>query len=193
MFGKMRNLLAIALLLWFCGCTSEEQRFRRDMQQRYEAACDHYFAMYASGDRDSAKRALGQAIDLSLSEQRKAKHYWRFNLIVAYSQARLAVIAESEGKRDEADRLFASASQYMVLQNRAFNEECLRTHVKAAEYSDDEARFTPDRWRKNVAAMDAKDNVKWRQPNPQAGANGRQPFGSDTNQTSTAAASRRSP
>jgi hypothetical protein len=30
-------------------------------------------------------------------------------------------------------------------------------------------------------------------PNPQGGANGRQPFGSDTNQTSAAAASRRSP
>src|SRR6185295_7523420 len=101
--AKMRHLFAIILLLSLCGCTSEEERFRRDMQQRYEATCDQYFSIYASSDNDGAKKALGQIIDLSLSEKGKARHYWRFNLLIAYSQARLAVIAESEGKKVEAE------------------------------------------------------------------------------------------
>jgi len=187
-FGKMKHLLAIALLLSLCGCTSQEERFRRDMQQRYEATCDHYFSIYASSDRDGAKKALGQIVDFSLSEREQAKHYWRFNLLIAYSQARLAVIAESEGNREEAERLFASASDYMVLQNRTFSQECRRTHVNRPEYSDAEARFTPDRWRHNVEALDQKENVKWKEP--QGGANWGQPSGSGTNRTS-AAGSRR--
>src|SRR5439155_11038505 len=107
-------------------------------------------------------------------EKGKARHYWRFNLLIAYSQARLAVIAESEGKKDEAERLFASASEYMVLQTCAFAEECRRTHVQVLGYSDVETRFTPDRWRKNVAALDLKANVKWKEPKQQGGLNGRQ-------------------
>src|SRR5439155_17391945 len=126
-------------------------------------------------------------------EKGKARHYWRFNLLIAYSQARLAVIAESESKKDEAERLFASASEYMVLQTRAFAEECRRTQVQVPGYSDVETRFTPDRWRKNVAALDLKANVKWKEPNPQGGANGRQPSDLETNQASAAAAFRRSP
>jgi hypothetical protein len=189
----MKHLLAILLLLSCGGCASEEERFRRDMQQRYEAACDHYFSIYASSDKDGAKKALGQMINLSLTERGNAKHYWRFNLVIAYAQARLAVIAEREGNKEEAERLFASASDYMVLQNRAFSQECRRTHVNAPEYSDDEARFTPDRWRKNVAALNKKESVRWKEPNPQGGVNGRQRPGSETNQPSAAAASRRSP
>jgi hypothetical protein len=44
-----------------------------------------------------------------------------------------------------------------------------------------------------VSREDSNVIKSGRIPNPQGGANGRQPFGSDTNRTSAAAASRRSP
>src|SRR5436305_586426 len=85
----VRGVLAIVLFRFalVVGCAhrtpppSSQAEFRRDMQQRYEATCDHYFSIYASSDRDGAKKALGQIIDLSLSEKGKARHYWRFNLL----------------------------------------------------------------------------------------------------------------
>ena len=163
----MKSLVAISILVLLCGCTSEDERFRRDMK-RYEETCDRYFATYASSDIEGAKKALGQIIDLSLAERKKATRYWRFNLLIAYSQARLAVIAESQGKKEEAERLFESASEYNVIQNQAFSQESGRTHVEFKAYSDDDARFTPDRWRKNVAALDKQANVRWKEPNKNA-------------------------
>ena len=162
--GKMKSLVPISILLLLCGCRSSDARFQGEMK-RYEETCDRYFATYASSDIDGAKKALGQIIDLSLDERRKATLYWRFNLQIAYSQARLAVIAEHQGKKEEVDRLFASASEFNVIQNQAFNQELRRTHVQFKQYSDDEARFTPDRWRTNVAALDKKFSVRWNQPN----------------------------
>jgi hypothetical protein len=45
----------------------------------------------------------------------------------------------------------------------------------------------------NPYATELLDLLKETSPNPQGGTNGRQPFGSETNRTSAAAASRRSP
>jgi hypothetical protein len=133
----------------------ERRRFLVDMAQ-YEAACNQASAIYASGDIETAKKALGEIIDLSLAERQKAKRYWPFNLMIAYSRARLAVIAESQGQREEADRLFKSASVYMVLQSRALAHE-----QGQKDLSDNEANFSPARWRPIVAALDKRSNVHW--------------------------------
>jgi hypothetical protein len=135
----------------------ERRRFLVDMA-RYEAACGQSWAIYASGDIEAAKQALSQVIELSLAERKNAKRYWAFNLVIAYAQARLAVIAEYQGRREEAERLFKSASIYMVLQSRALAHEQGQTGM-----SDSEARFSPARWRYIVAALDKRSNVHWRE------------------------------
>lgn len=163
----MKSFALIALLLLLCGCSSEMERFRRDMQQRYEVQCDKYYSVYDTGDVESAKRALQDVITLSLAERNKAKYYWRFNLMVAFAQARLAVIAEAEGHEQEAQHLFASASDYMALQKTMLREHLQEMpHVRFAE-SDTNSQETPnpDQWRKGIAALDAANHVRWKSPN----------------------------
>lgn len=157
----MRFLIVSSILFITCGCTSEEERFQHDMWRRYETACDRFMEDYASGDVVRAKAALGQIVSLSEAELQKATYYWRFHLLIAYSQARLAVIAEGERDHALADQLFASASTHMVAQNRAIASHSRRP----PEFSDEEARFTPARWRKNVALLDKKLHLKWNEPN----------------------------
>src|SRR5689334_9557460 len=74
---KMRSLGFSSLLLVLCGCSSDKERFDRDMQQRYEAQCEKYYSIYDSGDIESAKKALTNVIALSVVERDKAKYYWR--------------------------------------------------------------------------------------------------------------------
>jgi DNA primase large subunit len=109
----MRALVFITAVFLLCGCTSEKKRFDRDMQERYELQCNRYYTIYAS-DREQAKKALEDIIALSVAERDKARFYWRFNAMAALAEARLAVISEQEGHAQEAQRLFASASQYMA-------------------------------------------------------------------------------
>jgi len=177
----MKSFLVISILALLCGGCSDEAEYRRRMH-RYEETCDRYFATYASSDLEGAQKALGQIIALSLAEKKKATRYWRFDVQIAYAQARLAVIAERQGRNEEADKLFASASEYFVAQNRAFSQELRRTHVAFKESSDAEMRLSREQWRKNVAALDTHANVKWKEPGQHAGANGRRSF-SDTNPT----------
>jgi hypothetical protein len=136
----------------------EDKRFLTDMS-RYDEKCGRLFRIYASSDMETGRKALGQIIDLSLAEKSKATSYWNFNVELAFSLARLAVMAEAQGKREEAGRLFASASEYMVLQNRAINRA-----QGFQGYSDDEARYTPVRWRMLIAALDKHANVQWMKP-----------------------------
>jgi hypothetical protein len=133
------------------------------MLRHYEVKCDEYYSVYASSDIAGAKKALGDVIDLSLAEKKNAKYYWRFNLAIAFSQARLAVIDESQGEKEEAARLFASASDFMVLQTKAFREEMRKTGDVGFtdKDSDAEVRWTPDQWRKAIAALDKQSNVRW--------------------------------
>jgi hypothetical protein len=145
--------------------TSIEQKHFLIEMSRYDENCGRLFRIYASSDIETGKQALGQIIDLSVAERLKAMRYWRFNLEIAFSRARLAVIAETQGKKEEANCLFASASEYMVLQNRAIGRA-----NGFQKYSDDEARYTPDRWRMMVAALDKHANVKWKKTPNQAPA-----------------------
>ena len=155
-----------ALLLLLCGCTSEKERFDRDMQGRYEVQCDRYYSIYAS-DRGHAKKALEDVITLSVAERDKAKFYWRFNLMVAFAEARLAVMAEEDGHEQEAQRLFASASRYMALQ-----KTLLREHLKdfpnvdfGESATNSAVTPTPDEWRAGIAKLDAASHVRWKSPN----------------------------
>src|SRR5207245_2868567 len=110
----MKSFGLLSLLLLFSGCSSEKERFDRDMQGRYEKQCQNYYVVYDSGGIEDAKKALTNIIAVSVAERDKAKFYWRFNLAAAFAEARLAVIAEKEGYEQEAERLFASASGYMA-------------------------------------------------------------------------------
>src|SRR5579863_6544561 len=144
----MRYVIVIMLLAVLCGCSSRKQ-FDRDMQQRYEVQCDKDLSVYESSDIEGAKKELHDIIDLSLAERNKARYYWRFNLLIADSQARLAIIAEHQGDTNEAQRLFASASDYMALQNKAFRQEMQRERniYFAGEDTNSAVRMTPDQWR----------------------------------------------
>jgi hypothetical protein len=191
----MRPTALLALVVFVCGCGSEKERFDRDMMHRYEVECAKYYAIYDSGDIERAKKALRDIVAFSVAERDRAKFYWRFNLMAAYAQARLAVIAESQGNKQEAQRLFGSASKYMALQKTMLAQHLQEMpNVQWAEADTIATETpTPDQWRKGIAALDAHNHVRWKSLNPQGGANGRQPFGSETNQTPAAAASRRSP
>jgi hypothetical protein len=155
-----------AMLLLLCGCTDAKKRFYNDMQERYEVQCDKYFSIYAS-DRGQAKTALENTITLSLAERDKAKFYWRFNINIAFSEARLAVMAEDDGREQEAQRLFTSASDYMALQKTMLREHLQEMpHTKWAESDTNSAETpTPDQWRKAIAALDAANHVRWKSPN----------------------------
>jgi hypothetical protein len=155
-----------ALLLLLCGCTNEKQRFDRDMWGRYEVRCDKYFSIYAS-DKGQAKKALEDTIALSLVERDKAKYYWRFNLIIAFSEARLAVMAEDDGHEQEAQHLFASASAYMALQKTMLREHLQEMpNVRFGDAATNSAETpTPDQWRDAIAKLDAANNVRWKSPN----------------------------
>jgi hypothetical protein len=160
----MKSPGLLSLLLLACGCSSEKERFDRDMQQRYERQCQKCSANYDSGDLEDAKKALTNIIALSVAERDKAKFYWRFNLVAAYSQARLAIIAEKEGREQEAQGLFASASDYMVLQKKMLREHLQETpNVDWGESATNASEIpSPEQWRTMIAKLDAVNHVRWR-------------------------------
>ena len=162
----MRSFALIALLLLLCGCGSEKERFDRDMTRHYEVQCDKYYSIYLAGDKKNAKQALQNIIELSLAERSKAKYYWRFNLTVAFAQARLAVIAEDDGHKQEAQDLYASASNFMALQKITLREHLKdMPHVIFAESDTNPAETpTPGQWRKWVTTLDANNHIRWKSP-----------------------------
>ncbi len=152
----------LSLVLLLLGCSSEKERFDRDMQQRYERQCQQYYAVYDSGGIEAAKSALTNIIALSVGERDKAKFYWRFNLMAAFAQARLAMIAEKEGREQDAQRLFASASDYMVLQKKMLRDHLEEMpNVNWGESATNTAEIpTPAEWRTAIAKLDA-NHVRW--------------------------------
>lgn len=160
----MKSFSLLILLLLLSGCNSEKERFDRDMWRRYEKQCQTYYALYDSGDIEDAKKALTNIIALSVVERDKAKFYWRFNLMAALAVARLAVIAEKEGHEQEAQRLFAGASDYMALQKRMLGEHLQEMpDVGWAESDTNAAEIpSPDQWRTTIAKLDAVNHVRWR-------------------------------
>jgi hypothetical protein len=138
--------------------------FEQTMLHGYETTCDKYYSIYGSSDIESAKTALQSVIDLSLAERSKARYYWRFHVIIADSEARLAVIAEIQGDKKKAERLFASASDYQVPGDEAFHQ-FLRQEGSVDMRNFDKnpvKRMTPDQWRDLVTKLDK--NVKWKSP-----------------------------
>jgi len=162
----MNLRISLFILLLLCGCSSRRQRFYRDMQDNYEVQCDKYFSIYAS-DRTKAEKAMEDTIELSLAERDKAKFYWRFNLMIAGSEARLAVMAEKEGREEDAQHLFASASVYMALQKKMLRDHLWEMpHTRFAESATNPADVpTPDEWRKRIAALDLANHVRWKSTN----------------------------
>jgi hypothetical protein len=173
--GVTRRLVFIGILVsavfggfaaytWYM--SGAQARFDRDMDQRYEHQCGIYYHTYKTSDIEGAKKALQAAIDFSLNEQSKAKYYWRFDVIISGSQARLAIIAEAQGNKKEADRLFASASDYRVLGNIAFREEAKRgghiSLVSLGPETNDTKRISPDQWRKWIAGLEKDEDIKWK-------------------------------
>ena len=160
----MRVLAFIAVVFLLCGCTSEEQRFDRDMQERYEVQCDKYYSTYCSGSIEDAKKALHDIIDILQAEKSKAKFYWRFDINIAFAEARLAVIAEKQGHEDEASRLFEIASDDKVSGDEAFRVECRKEGDIDMKSLGSVQRMTPEQWRKAIAALDKVNQVKWESP-----------------------------
>lgn len=156
---KLRALSILLVLL--CGCGSEEKRFYRDMQDRYEVQCDKYYSNYDSGGVEDAKKALHDVIGLSLAEKGKAKFYWRFDIMIAFAQARLAVMAETQGDKGEATRLFAIASAYESTGEAAFNQDLRKSGINSTSVS----TWTPDQWRKAIASLDQQHHVRWKSLN----------------------------
>ncbi|HSY19323.1 MAG TPA: hypothetical protein VK815_13350 [Candidatus Acidoferrales bacterium] len=165
----MRALTFIAAVFLLCGCTSEKRRFDRDMQERYEVQCDKYYSAYCSGSIEDAKKTLHDIIDLSQAEKGKAKFYWRFDAMIAFAEARLAVIAEMQGHEDEASRLFAVASDDKVSGDEAFRVECRKEGDIDMKSLGSVQRMTPELWRKAIAALDKVNHVKWESPNTARG------------------------
>jgi hypothetical protein len=161
----MRALAFIATVFLLCGCTSVKLRFDRDMQERYEVQCDKYYSAYCSGSIEDAKKALHDIIDLSQAEKSKAKFYWRFDTMIAFSEARLAVIAEKQGHEDEASRLFEVASADEVSGDEAFRVECRKEGDIDMQSFGLVQRWAPEQWRKAIAALDKVNHVKWESPN----------------------------
>jgi hypothetical protein len=189
----MKPFALTMLLLLLCGCSSEQERFERDMSLRYEVQCGKYYSIYNSGDIASAKKALADIIQLSVSERDKAKFYWRFNLLAAFAEARLAVIAETEGHQEEADRLFARASDYMVLQKTMLREHLHEMpHVRWSESDTNAASVaTADEWRHAIAKLDAVSHVRWKSSNQTAQRTEANRSALETNSTPSAAGSSR--
>ena len=160
----MKSFASLTLLLLFCGCSSEKERFDRDMQQRYERQCQSYYAIYTSGGLEDAKKALTNIIALSVAERDKARFYWGFNGEAAFAEARLAVIAEKQGRQQEAQHLFVSASDYMARQKKMLGEHLQEMpHVIFAESDTNAAEIpSPDEWRTGIAKLDAAHHVRWR-------------------------------
>src|SRR3974390_50641 len=158
----MKSLVSSSLLVLLCGCGSEKERFERDMQQRYEKQCANHYAIYDAGDIEDAKKALTNLITLSVAERDKAKFYWRFNLMAAFAEARLAVIAEKEGREQEAKGLFAGASDYMAQQKKMLGEHLHEMpHVIWGESATNMAEVpSPEEWRTAIAKLDK--HVRWR-------------------------------
>jgi len=162
--ASMRVFLVSALLLLLTGCgDSERARFNRDMWQHYEVQCQGYYSTYESSDIEGAKKPLYDIIALSLAEKSKAKYYWPFDTQIAFAQARLAVIAEHQGHKQEAERLFASASDSMMRGEKAMSLD-MRRDGSTNDVGNEKA-VTPDQWRKAVREIDARLHVKWDSPN----------------------------
>jgi hypothetical protein len=138
------------------------------MVHDYEIRIGKLYDTYASSDIAGAKKALRDMIELSLAEKKQARFYWRFDLITAFSQARLAVIAESQGETNEAAQLYAQASDNMVVQTEAFRQAMRMEGSVEFTDSDSEAekRWTPDQLRKVVTALDKQNYIRWKSPNP---------------------------
>src|SRR5258708_22183098 len=96
------------------------------MLQQYEVPCHRYYSIYESSDIEGAKKALNDIIALSLAAKSKAKYYWSYDTQIVFAQARLAVIAERQGEKKDAERLFASASDYMVRGEKAMSLDMQR-------------------------------------------------------------------
>ena len=160
----MRPLVSLSLLVLLCGCSTEKERFQRYMQQGYEKQCARYYCIYDSGGIEDAKNALTNIISLSVAERDKAKFYWRFNLTAAYAEARLAVIAEKEGRQQEAQHLFALASDYMVQQKKMLGEHLHEMpHVIWGESATNTAEIpSPEEWKTAIAKLDAANHVRWK-------------------------------
>lgn len=160
----MRVALVSALLILLTGCGDDDRaRFNRDMLQHYEVPLHRYYAIYESSDIDGAKKALNDVIALSLAQKSKAKYYWPFDTQIAFAQARLAVIAEHQGQGQEAERLFASASAYMMRGEKAMILDMQRDG-NTNDVSNEKA-VTPAQWRKAVRERDTQHHVKWDTPN----------------------------
>jgi hypothetical protein len=162
----MKPLLAIFVFALLAGCNLAEKRFQREMAG-YEKSCAAYFGSYVASDVAGAKKALREIIELSNAKQKVTTRYWRFNLMIAFSYARLAVIAEAEGNKAEALQLFSTASDFQLAQDRAF-----RAHLRsvpnvysATEDSDEYHRLLPDQWRDIIRQLDRPLGVKWKKPN----------------------------
>lgn len=139
--------------------------FVRNMWSGYEKTCGKYYAIYDSSDIENAKKALHDVIQVSLAQRSKAKYYWRFNGIIAYAEARLAVIEELQGDKKEADRLFASATDHWVLGEVAFRQQMRKeggVDMRSLD-ADPVQKPTPDQWREYVSLLDK--NTKWKKPN----------------------------
>jgi hypothetical protein len=157
----MKFIIIIAFFLLLCGCESSRERFAHDMKSRYEMKCDQYYFVYCSGDIEHAKKALHDIIDLSQTEKSKAKFYWNFDTVIAFSYARLAMIAEKQGNEEEAKRLFARASDYKTSGDAAFNQELKNEPWMAPSAKINIVKLTPDQWRKGITAIDKQKHVKW--------------------------------
>ena len=83
--------------------------------------------------------------------------------MIAFAQARLAVIAEHQGQKQEAERLFASASDYMMRGEKAMSLDMQREGN--TNDMNNEKAVTPAQWRKAVREIDAQLHVKWDSPN----------------------------
>jgi hypothetical protein len=162
-YGSQMKLVPLSIiLLLVCGCSSEKERFYRDMRDRYEVQCDKFYAIYDAGDVGSATKALRDVIDVSLAEKAKAKYYWRFDIMIAFAKARLAVIAEMQGDKVNATDLFASASAYEMSGEIALDQD-VRTGGSGRSVG--AKAWTSAQWRKAIAALDKNMHVRWKSPN----------------------------
>ena len=161
--ASMRVILVSALMLLLTGCDSGKVRFNRYMWQHYEVTCHRYYSIYWTSDIEDAKKSLYDLIDLSLAEQSKAKYYWPFDTNIAFAKARLALIAEHQGQKQEAERLFASASDYLMRGEKAIRLDMDREGN--TNNVPNQKAVTPAEWRMAIKKLDANHHVKWYSPN----------------------------
>ena len=165
----MRRAIILGAVLLLVGCGRADRKFHVDID-RYEKVCADHYRVYFTGDVATAKDALHQIITLSLAEQERAKGYWRFDHQIACAYARLAVIADYEGEKDEAERLFAKASEFDLAQQKAFRAY-LRSKpnvYSSEEDSDEYAARSVAEWKSFVDYLDSEFGVKWKEPNQSA-------------------------